>query len=103
MQVSDPSSSLGSSTKQKLKGTKLEVLKFSAEWCYPCKMLRQAIQDAGLLEKVKEIDVESEPALAKKYGVRGLPTTIFLDDKGNEHTRIVGSNFSSIIDLLKSI
>jgi len=54
---------------------------FFAEWCGPCKMLSPMLeklsdQYAGRVKVVK-VDVDSEPGLASRFGIRGVPTMIF--------------------------
>lgn len=69
------------------------VVDFWAEWCGPCKVLAptvDAIADeyAGKI-KVFKVDVQSEPALASKYGVSSIPTLLVF--KGGEIAdRMVG-------------
>jgi len=50
-------------------------------------------------------DTEPEGArLARKFGVKGFPTLIILDSKGNEVDRIVGERSApDLIDELKDI
>ncbi len=62
------------------------VLKFSASWCGPCKMLSQAL---GEKENLQEIDVEKNTELAQQYKVRNVPTLVFLRN-GVEAHRTVG-------------
>lgn len=71
----------------------MKILKFSAEWCAPCKMI------TPLLEEIKKdrpdieivnIDVEKQPLEASRYGVRALPTLITIKD-GKEFTRLTGA------------
>jgi thioredoxin 1 len=61
----------------------LELLKFHATWCNPCKQLapvveqvKQEVTDVT----VREIDVDLEPETAASYGVMGVPTLILLKD-----------------------
>jgi thioredoxin 1 len=62
----------------------IEVLKFSASWCTPCKLLSATLKD---VEGVKEIDIDQNRELTAKYGVRSVPTLVFLqDDKEVERT-----------------
>ena len=60
------------------------VVDFWAEWCQPCRMLapvldRVAEKFKGRLKVVK-CNVDEEPDIAVKYGVRGIPNLIFFKD-----------------------
>ena len=65
----------------------IEVLKFSATWCGPCKVLANTLKDAA---EVKNIDVEKDQETARKYNIRSVPTLVFLRD-GKEVHRVSGS------------
>lgn len=65
-----------------------KILKFSAEWCSPCKALARNLKDVDF--PIEEIDIEENPELAAEYGVRSIPTLIFLDKEGHTLSRIVG-------------
>ncbi len=83
------------------------LVDFWAEWCGPCKALAPVIdaiaeEYAGKL-KVFKLDVQSEAALASKYGVSSIPTLMLF--KGGEIAdRVVGNqpkaNITSRIDPL---
>lgn len=66
---------------------KIEVLKFSAAWCGPCRMLGQTLKD---VQGITNIDIDKDMETAKKYGVRSVPTLVFLKD-GVEVHRISGN------------
>ena len=59
----------------------MKVLKFSASWCGPCKMLSKTIE--GIKDEVpylvEEIDIDNNTEMAQKYGIRGVPTMIIVD------------------------
>lgn len=58
--------------------SKIEVLKFSANWCSPCKALSKELE--GLDFKEIDVDLEENVDLAVKYKIRTIPTLIFLKD-----------------------
>ena len=103
---------------------KLVLLNFWATWCAPCKEempsldLLQSNENLNNLKifpinvgqdnidksilffkdlNIKNLDpyFDSPVTLAKKFGLRGIPTTIIFNKKGEEFARIIGSiNFN---------
>ena len=55
------------------------VLKFSASWCAPCKMLSATLADIETDVPVSEIDIDESFEHAKEFGIRGVPTMVMLD------------------------
>lgn len=69
-----------------------EILKFTAPWCGACKTLTRYLKNEVKLDeniKITEIDIDQEPELGTKYGIRALPTMIKLVD-GKEVGRQLG-------------
>jgi|TARA_B110000967_G_scaffold201788_1_gene239564 thiol-disulfide isomerase/thioredoxin len=113
---------------------KLIIFNFWATWCAPCKEEMpsldnlQANVDLNNLKifpinigqenltksenffkelNIKNLDIyfDSPITLAKKFSLRGVPTTILFDKKGKEFARIMGSidfNNKKFINWLKS-
>jgi len=62
------------------------VVDFWAEWCGPCKMIAPALEEIstelGGKVKIAKLNIDENPELAAKYGVRSIPTLIMF--KGGE-------------------
>lgn len=60
------------------------ILYFGAEWCSPCKVLKQVLQEVrGDFEdlQVNYYDIEKFPMLSKQYNIRSVPTLIKVTEK----------------------
>lgn len=74
----------------------MEVLRFTASWCQPCKALAQQLEELGLDKEVTVVDIDEQSELAIKHGVRSVPTLVALDN-GKEIKRMVGVKAKDIL------
>ena len=66
-----------------------KLLRFTASWCQPCKMLAKTLEGITIDYPIEVIDIDEHQDLAIQYGVRGVPTLVMLQDDV-ETKRIVG-------------
>lgn len=69
-------------TEWKFEGTLPCIIDFYADWCGPCKMVSPilealAIEYAGKVDFYK-IDTEAEQELAGAFGIRSIPSMLFV-------------------------
>src|SRR5690554_847936 len=90
-----------------LKTDQLVIIDFWAEWCGPCKMVGPIIEQIS--EEYKEsvtvgkLDVDNNDDTTSKYGIRNIPTVLFIKN-GEVVDKVVGAGpknmFTDKIDKL---
>ena len=82
-----------------IESKKTMVIDFKSSWCFPCKMITPFIEE---LKKdyegrviVEAVDVDENDDITTKFGIRNLPTVVFIKD-GEVVDRISGAMLKSV-------
>ena len=71
----------------------LLLVDFWAEWCAPCKaiapVLEEVVKESGGTLTLAKVNVDDNPGLAGRYGIRSIPTILFVK-QGKVADQVIG-------------
>lgn len=89
-----PAKPAATEPKQEQEGYKVTFLEIGAESCIPCKMMQPIMKEIaeeypGVVEVIFH-DLNKNRTIGQQYGIRVMPTQVFLDANGREFFRHEG-------------
>ena len=90
--------------KEILKSDKPALVDFWAEWCGPCKQLSPILEEIS--NEMSEIvfakhNIDEQPNMPVKYGVRGIPTMLIFKNGELKGTKVGATTKSNIVSWIK--
>ncbi|MCB1857402.1 MAG: thioredoxin TrxA [Gammaproteobacteria bacterium] len=82
------------------------LVDYWAEWCGPCKMIAPVLEEiageyAGRV-KVAKLNIDENPNIPPRYGIRGIPTLMLFKDGEVEATKVGAVSKSQLTAFIDS-
>ena len=83
------------------------LVDFWAEWCGPCKQIGPALEEisdefAGKLT-VAKVNIDENPEVPGKYGVRGIPTLMIFRDGELTATKVGAAPKGQLVEWVNEV
>ncbi len=90
-----------------LKSNKPIIIDFWAEWCGPCRMVGPIVEEIGNdyagQVVVAKLDVDSNPGVTAKFGIRNIPTVLFFKSGEVVDKQVGAVPKSNLVNKLEAI
>jgi thioredoxin 1 len=87
-----------------LNSDKPALVDFWAEWCGPCKMIAPLLDEAASeysdRMSVVKLNVDENPNVAQKFGIRSIPTLILFKDGAVQAQKLGAMSKSQLSEFL---
>lgn len=82
------------------------VVDFWAEWCGPCKQIEHSLEEISEEKKdlinILKLNIDENPEIPQKYGVRGIPTLMIFKNGNLIDTKVGSLPKSALNDWIDS-
>lgn len=82
------------------------LVDFWADWCGPCKMIAPILDEIadeyGDKIKVVKLDIDANPGMPRRFGVRGIPTLMIFKNGEVEATKVGAVSKSQLTAFIDS-
>ena len=94
-------------TEWKYLGNKPAIIMFSASWCAPCRSMYPVMEELtkeyeGIID-IYKVDTESDSELSGVFGIRSIPTFLFIPIGGKPHMAGGSMPKTAFIKIIKEV
>ncbi len=83
------------------------LVDFWAEWCAPCKQIAPALEEIAeeMSDKltVAKVNIDENPTIPTKYGVRGIPTLMLFKNGQVAATKVGALPKGKLVEWVESV